>query len=256
MVAVAAFACLFDRAGISLLFLVAAVIALREFLALTGSRSKYSRLLNGLCFSALAVQFLFAYVGWMRALWIFVPVYAAIVVPAAAVAAGGRRSSIVMAQWGLVASACLSFVPALLALEIKAYRGPNLLLVVFLVGIVQFSDVLQYVWGMLCGSHLVAPAISPSKTWEGLVGGVASATVLGAALYQYTPFTRSQAATMALVVSVAGVAGGLAFSAVKRAHGVKDWGQLIDGHGGVLDRLDSLVLAAPIFFFLTRWGWT
>jgi phosphatidate cytidylyltransferase len=98
----------------------------------------------------------------------------------------------------------------------------------------------------------VAPTISPNKTWEGLIGGVASAVAVGAALWWITPFNPWQAAAMAFAISVMGFAGGLVMSAIKRDHGVKDYGALIQGHGGVLDRVDSLLFAAPLFFHLTR----
>ena len=165
----------------------------------------------------------------------------------------GRGATI---QWGLVICVfCISHVPAILTLDIADYEGRNLLLIVFLMVVVQSSDVLQYVWGKLCGRRKVAPAISASKTWEGLIGGVASATALGAALYWLTPFTPLAAALMALAANIMGVLGGFAMSAIKRTRGIKDWGSLIAGHGGMLDRLDSMVLAAPVFFHLTRAGW-
>jgi phosphatidate cytidylyltransferase len=151
---------------------------------------------------------------------------------------------------------CISHVPALLTLDIPGYGGRNILLIVFLVLVVQSSDVLQYVWGKLFGKHRIAPDVSPSKTLEGLVGGVASATALGAALWWITPFTVWQAALMALAVNVMGFLGGLVMSAIKRDRGVKDWGHMIEGHGGMLDRLDSVVFAAPVFFHATRHWWT
>ena len=113
--------------------------------------------------------------------------------------------------------------------------------------VVQSSDVLQYVWGKLFGKHRIAPDVSPSKTLEGLVG---------AALWWITPFTVWQAALMALAVNVMGFLGGLVMSAIKRDRGVKDWGHMIEGHGGMLDRLDSVVFAVPAFFHATRHWWT
>ena len=93
-------------------------------------------------------------------------------------------------QWGLMICVfCISHVPALLTLDIPGYEGRNLLLIVFLVVVVQSSDVLQYVWGKLFGRRKVAPVVIAIEDWEGLVGGVASATALGAALCWITPFT-------------------------------------------------------------------
>jgi phosphatidate cytidylyltransferase len=130
------------------------------------------------------------------------------------------------------------------------------LLVAFLIIVVQGSDVLQYVFGKLFGKRKVAPLLSPSKTWEGLIGGVASATALGAALFWITPFTPLQAAALAFVICIMGFFGGLVMSGIKRDRGVKDWGRMISGHGGVLDRIDSIVFSAPIFFHLVRYWWT
>ncbi len=152
---------------------------------------------------------------------------------------------------------CISHVPALLTLDIPGYEGRNLLLIAFLVIVVQSSDVLQYVWGKLFGKHKIAPAISPSKTVEGLVGR--RAVGHGARRARCGGSRRStswQAALMALAINVMGFFGGLVMSAIKRDRGVKDWGDMIEGHGGMLDRLDSVVFAAPIFFHLTRYWWT
>jgi phosphatidate cytidylyltransferase len=147
-------------------------------------------------------------------------------------------------------------VPALLTLDIPGFGGRNLLLIVFLVLVVQSSDVLQYIWGKLFGRHTIAPDVSPSKTLEGLIGGVASATAIGAALWWITPFKPWQSALIALAINVMGFLGGLVMSAIKRDRGVKDWGDMIEGHGGMLDRLDSVVFAAPVFFHITRYWWT
>ena len=118
------------------------------------------------------------------------------------------------------------------------------------------SDVLQYVWGKLFGKRKVAPELSPSKTVEGFVGGVASASLLGAAMWWITPFEVWQAGAMALAIAFMGFLGGLVMSAIKRDRGVKDWGAMIEGHGGMLDRLDSVCFAAPIFFHLTHYYFT
>jgi phosphatidate cytidylyltransferase len=112
---------------------------------------------------------------------------------------------------------------------------------------------MQYVFGKLFGRHKVAPRVSPSKTWEGLIGGGLSATAVGAGLFWITPFNPWQAALMALAIVLAGFFGGLVLSAVKRSLGAKDWGTMIEGHGGALDRMDSVSFAAPVFFHLTNY---
>lgn len=150
---------------------------------------------------------------------------------------------------------CIAFIPALLLLTIPGYSGRNVFLIVFLILVAQASDVLQYVWGKLTGKHLIAPAISPAKTVEGFIGGVASATVIGTGLWWITPFSPWQACGVSLLITLTGFTGGLLLSAQKRARGIKDWGALIQGHGGVLDRLDSLWLSAPLYYAILKCYW-
>jgi len=82
-----------------------------------------------------------------------------------------------------------------------------------------------------------------------------SATLIGAGLSWMTPFTPLQAALLSLIIVLMGFFGGLVMSAIKRDRGVKDWSDLIAGHGGFIDRLDSVVFSAPIFFHAVRYGW-
>jgi phosphatidate cytidylyltransferase len=158
--------------------------------------------------------------------------------------------AILLRSWGLILCVyCISYVPALLMLE----TNRNVLLIAFLIIIVQSSDVLQYVFGKLLGRHKIAPHLSPGKTIEGFIGGIAGATILGASLWWITPFDRAHSAAMALTIALTGFLGGLTLSAIKRRRGIKDWGQLIEGHGGLLDRLDSICFSAPVFFHLMRY---
>jgi len=259
MVLVIGVAFVFGDVGVTVLFAFISCVALHEFTSPTtrgGDRAALAA-----CFLvALPVHYGLVYFGCYDIYSIFVPLFAFLGLPVIIVATGnGGRfvERVATLQGGLVLCVfCISHVPALLALDIAGYDGRNLLLIVFLIVVAQSSDVLQYCWGMLFGKHRLAPALSPSKTWEGLIGGVASATVLGAALFWITPFTPWQAAVMALVINTMGFCGGLVMSAIKRDRGVKDWGQMIAGHGGMLDRIDSVAFAAPVFFHLTRFGWT
>jgi phosphatidate cytidylyltransferase len=109
------------------------------------------------------------------------------------------------------------------------------------------------VWGKLIGRHAIAPSVSPSKTVEGFIGGAASAVAVGTSLWWVTPFSPAQAAGMSAAIAMMGFLGGLVMSAIKRDRGVKDFGTVIEGHGGILDRIDSICFAAPIFFHLTRY---
>jgi phosphatidate cytidylyltransferase len=138
--------------------------------------------------------------------------------------------------------------------QVSGYSGAALL--VFFVLIVQLSDALQYIWAQIPSKHVIVPTINSTKTWEGLLGGTASVSLIGAVLWWATPFQGRwwwMAAVMSLVISLMGFAGSLTLSAIKRDRGVKDYGTLVEGHGGVLDRIDSLCFAAPVFFHLTRW---
>jgi phosphatidate cytidylyltransferase len=196
-------------------------------------------------------------VDWYGLYSIFIPVYAFLFMPIiAALRADTTRfmARVAVAQWALMLAVfCLSHVPALITLDVPGYESRGLLLIAFLVLVVQSSDVLQYVFGKLYGKRTIAPQLSPSKTWEGFLGGVGSATLIGAALWWITPFSPLEAGLMALIICLMGFLGGLVMSAIKRDRGVKDWGHLIEGHGGMLDRLDSVIFAAPIFFHLTRY---
>lgn len=260
MVALLAIAFLAGRAGVVLLFAFASFAALREFFTLTTRRTADHWAIAIAFFVVLPAQYYLVWIDWYGLYSIFIPVYAFLLLPVVAVLQGDTRNVFVRiseTQWALMICVyCASYVPALLYLRIEGYEGRNVLLIAFLIVVVQLSDVLQYTWGKIMGRRAVAPALSPSKTWEGLVGGVASATLIGAGLWWITPFSPWQAALMALVITLCGFFGGLVMSAIKRDRGVKDWGHLIAGHGGFIDRLDSVVFSAPIFFHLTRYFWS
>ena len=233
---------------------------MREFLTLTRTRRGDHPALAAAFFVVLPLQYYLISIEWYGLYSILIPVYVFLLLPIVVALRGDTANfmrRIAEVQWGLMISVyCVSHVPALTTLPIPGFADRSLLLIAFLILVVQSSDVLQYVWGKLLGRHQIAPSLSPSKTVEGFAGGVASATLLGAALWWITPFSPWQAAIMALVINLMGFCGGLVMSAIKRDRGVKDWGQMIEGHGGMLDRLDSVIFAAPIFFHLTRYWWT
>jgi phosphatidate cytidylyltransferase len=211
-------------------------------------------------FVVLPVHYYFIWSGKLELYSIFIPVYAFLLMPIIASIRGDTGSFLVRiaeVQWALMICVyCASHVPALLDLKIEGYEGRNILLIAFLVVVVQSSDVLQYVWGKLLGRTKIAPELSPSKTVEGFVGGALSATLLGASLSWMTPFGPLNAALLSLVIVLMGFYGGLVMSAIKRDRGVKDWGHMIAGHGGFIDRLDSVVFSAPVFFHIVRFGWS
>ena len=242
--------------GSILLFTLVSFLALREFVTLAPTGPADHRALFWCFFIATPLQYFMIWSGWYGMFSILIPVYISIFVTVRTVLAGDTERFLertATTQWGLMVCVYfVSYVPALLMLTIPGYEHQNAALIFFLVLVVQLSDVLQYIWGKSLGRRPVAPAISPNKTWEGLIGGVLSATAIGAGLWWATPFGPAEAAALAFVVTVMGFAGGLIMSAIKRDRGVKDYGALISGHGGVLDRIDSLCFAAPVFFHMTR----
>ena len=260
MVAAISIAFLFGKGGVILLFAFVSFAALREYVTLTHTRRGDHWILLGMFLVIIPVQYYLLWIDWYGLFAIFVPVYCFLAMPALTAISGDTArflERVSEQQWGIMLSVyCISHVPALLTLPVPGFEGKGLLLIAFLIATVQGSDVLQYVFGKLFGRHKVAPKISPSKTWEGLIGGIISASLLGAALSWLTPFTPLQSGLMAGLACIMGFFGGLVASAIKRDRGVKDWGHMIEGHGGMLDRADSLVFAAPVFFHIVRYFWT
>jgi phosphatidate cytidylyltransferase len=240
-----------------MLFALLSVAALREFMTVTPTRKADYGALFLSFFVVLPIQYGLIWANWYGLFATLVPVYAFFVLPVAAATSADTHNFLARAsetQWGLMVCVfCISHVPALLMLDIPAYAGRTALLIVFLLVVAASSDVLQYIFGKLFGRHKIAPSLSPTKTVEGLIGGVGVSSALGVALWRITPFNPWQAAGMALLITITGFLGGLVMSAIKRDRGVKDWGHSIAGHGGVLDRLDSIAFSAPVFFHLTRY---
>jgi phosphatidate cytidylyltransferase len=257
MVAIFAIAFWFGKIVTLVLFALTSFYCLREFITLTPTRASDHRPVAAAFYLFLPLQYYLIGISWQSVFSIAIPVYAFLLLPVLSVVKGDtvdflQRTSKI--QWGLMLTVyCVSHAPALLLLNIPNFAGGNVLLLFFLLTVVQISDVLQYVFGKLLGRHKVAPNVSPSKTWEGLIGGGLAATAIGASLWWITPFTPVQAAVIAFIIVIAGFCGGLVLSAVKRSLGAKDWGAMIEGHGGALDRMDSVSFAAPIFFHLTNY---
>ena len=270
MVAVLVGSLALGETAVVLLFLALSLLALREFANLLPPGERDRRVLSWIMVVLAPLHFWFVWEHWYGMFAIFIPVYAFLFLPVL-LALSGRTESFLhraaLSQWGLMVCVyALSYLPAVLQLPVAIHEGRAAAdgsavgsggveagaLLLFLAVVVQGSDVLQYLWGKTVGRHRIAPTVSPNKTWEGFVGGVLSATALGAALWWLTPFTPWQAGVLALVSCLLGFVGGLVMSSLKRDRGIKDFGALIPGHGGILDRMDSLIFAAPVFFHLTR----
>ena len=243
--------------GSVVLFALTSFFALREFVTLSPTSVSDHETLTWVFFVVVPLQYLLVGLGEYGMMVLLIPVYAFLFVPMRSVLAGNaddflaRTASI---QWGLMICVyCISYAPALLMLPVPGEEGGGIKLLMYLIIVVQLSDVFQYVVGKTLGRRKLAPTVSPNKTWEGMIGGVLAASAVGTGLWWMTPFTPWQAALVSVLITLAGVAGGLCMSAIKRDRGVKDFGASIPGHGGVLDRIDSVCFAAPLFFHVTRY---
>jgi phosphatidate cytidylyltransferase len=242
--------------GSIVLFTLISFLALREFITLTPTNQGDHRALFWAFFIITPLHYFLIWLNWYGLFSILIPVYAALIMPIRNAATGETKDFLARtAKVQLALMICVYFVshaPALLTLNIPGYEGQNAKLLLFLVIVVQMSDVLQYVWGKLTGKHKIVPKLSPNKTVEGFVGGVASASLLGGALCWITPFNFWQATALAFIICLMGFFGGLVMSGIKRDRNIKDFGTLIEGHGGMLDRIDSICFSAPLFFHLVR----
>ena len=150
------------------------------------------------------------------------------------------------AVWTRLLAGVIVLVPAFLAMvELRAWGRGTLLGVL---GLVWVSDTAAYVVGSRFGRHKLAPAISPGKTWEGVVGALLASGVYASAWVasgSALPAPRGAFVALLLVVTVIGILGDLVESQLKRVAGVKDSGDLLPGHGGMLDRVDALLAVLP-----------
>jgi phosphatidate cytidylyltransferase len=232
---------------------------MKEYVTLLKTRPADHR---ALVLTFLAVPIQYVWIGldppWYGMFIVFIPVYMFLILPVRLVLSKettGFVASASQIQWGLMAFVFgLSHLAYLLTLPALGDAGASgRTLVLFLVFVVEMSDVLQYIWGKTLGRHKIIPKVSPNKTWEGFIGGIASAMLLSLGIRFLTPFSIRETLIVSLLITVAGFCGGAVMSAVKRDFGVKDFGSVIPGHGGMLDRVDSLCYAAPIFFHYVRY---
>jgi phosphatidate cytidylyltransferase len=239
--------------------------ALREFITVTPTRPGDHRTLFWVFFLATPLQFWLVGMGYYEWYSILIPVYAFLLIPTRIAMTGDYKRFLertAKIQCGLLICVyCLSYAPAVLTLRSAAQgAGGGTRLLFFFILISQLSDALQYVWSQLPNKHVIVPAINTTRTWEGLLGGTASVMLIGALLWWATPFSgdsswvsAARSAVLSAVISLMGFAGSITMSAIKRDRGVKDYGTLIEGHGGVLDHIDSVCFAAPVFFHFARW---
>ena len=258
MVSVFTMAMVLSRTVSLVFFALVSFLALKEYLSLIPTRRADHRVLFW-AYLAIPIQYYWVYDAWYGMFIIFIPVYMFLVLPLRMVTVGETRDFLRAAgtlHWGLMTTVfSISHLAFLLVLRSDAGApegGEGLVL--FLVFLTQANDVAQYVWGKSLGKHKITPKVSPNKTWEGFGGGVVTTTLLAAALAPVlTPLSWPMALAAGALISVSGFFGDLTISALKRDLGVKDSGGLIPGHGGILDRIDSLTYAAPLFFHFVRY---
>ncbi len=236
-----------------ILFALISFLALKEYLAMITTRRADRRVVFW-AFVAIPLQFYWVAIGWYGMFIIFIPVYLSLLIPARMAMIGETQGFLKAAgtlHWGLMMTVfSVSHAAYLLALpDNPAAPAGGAGLLFYLVFLSQFNDVAQYTWGKLFGKHPVVPKVSPKKTVEGLLGGVLTTTLIGWLIAPYlTPLSGWWALLAGLIIGLSGFFGDVVISAVKRDIGVKDSGNLIPGHGGIMDRIDSLTFTAPLFF--------
>lgn len=247
--------------GTLVFFALTSFLALKEYFSLIQTRMEDHRALLW-AYLAVPIQYFWIYAHWEPLFFIFIPVYLFLFLPFRLVLVGqpkGMVASCAKIQWGLMAFVfCFSHVAWLMTLPEQGHLHGGRAFVLYLVFLTEMNDVAQYTWGKLLGKKLfgdnpIAPTISPKKTWEGFIGGVFTTTLLAFLLRCVPGFEAWVAVGAGLVICLSGFFGDLVISAVKRDVGVKDSSHLIPGHGGVLDRVDSLVYTAPLFFHYTAY---
>lgn len=245
-------ALIWGRVPTIVLFAFISFLALKEFLSIVPTRLVDRRAVFW-AYVAIPLQYYFVSIAWYGVFIIFVPVYVFLFIPARLVLIGDTqgfiRSSAILHWATMLTVFCLSHIAYLTNLPIVNAHGGWIGLVLFVLFVTQFNDVCQYLWGKTLGRHKIIPKVSPNKTWEGFLGGLFTLSALAAFLGPLlTPLSLLESAGAGIIISCAGFMGDVVMSAVKRDLQIKDSGSLIPGHGGVLDRLDSLVFSAPLFF--------
>ena len=244
----------------TVLFALVSFLTLREFITLSPTRRGDHRSLVLAFFVVLPLQFIIVGSRSFDLFTVFIPVYVFLALPvvsALAIVHEGFLDRCAKLQWGIMGCVYgMSHVPALLLLDFPQYEGKGAFLVFFLVLVVQTCMVVQHLVGRRLPHRPVAPQVSQSFQWASWLAGVGVGGVLGGLLSFITPFKPGQALGMALLACVAGSLGHLVMKALKRDRGITNWGmqgQSVTGAGGLLDRVDALCFAAPVFFHSVRW---
>ena len=244
----------------TVLFAIVGFFALREFITLSPTRRGDHRSLVLAFFVVLPLQFTIVGSRMFDLFTVFIPVYVFLALPVVSALANDPERFLernAKLQWGIMVCVYgMSHVPALLLLDFPGYREKGAFLVFFLVFVVQTCMLVQHLLGRRFPHKPVAPQVSQSFQWVSWLAGVATGGLAGGLLSFITPFKPGQALGMALLACFAGSLGHLVMKALKRDRGVTSWGMQgmsVTGAGGLLDRVDALCFAAPVFFHSTRW---
>lgn len=235
-----------------ILLAVMSFLALKEFFSIVPLRQVDRRVVFWV-YLTIPIQYYWISSGWYTMSLIFIPVYVFLFIPIRMVVIGETKGFIRSAgvlQWGAMLTVfCISHVAMLAALNVVNPEAGSMGLVLFVLFLTQFNDVMQYVWGKQFGRRKITPKVSPNKTWEGFLGGLLSTTLLAILLgWLLTPMNVGASLIAGIIIATAGFFGDVVISSVKRDLAIKDSSQLIPGHGGILDRIDSLTFSAPLFF--------
>ncbi len=253
IITIFAIAVVLNRTGAIIFLGFVSFMALKEYFSLVPTRRADHRVLFW-AYLAIPVQFYWVYDYWYGMFIIFIPVWVFLFLPVRMMLVGATEGFLRAAgtlHWGLMITVFnLSHAAYLLSLpRIDNPETGSVGLLLFLVILTEFNDVAQYVWGKAVGRRKIVPSVSPGKTWAGFWGGVATTTAVAFFLAPYlTPLDGWHRAVAGAIIAVAGFAGDVTISAIKRDIGVKDASTFIPGHGGILDRIDSLTFSAPVFF--------
>lgn len=229
-------------------------LMLKEFCSIISLRQADRRILFW-AYLSIPIQYYFVYIGWYGMFVIFIPVYVFLFLPIRMVLIGqvkGFINSSGVIHWAVMLTVfSISHIAYLLSLPNINPNAGNIGLVLCLLLLTQTNDVFQYIWGKMLGKHKILPKISPSKTWEGFIGGLCTISLIAACIVPFlTTLSMQQGLIFGFVIGVAGFFGDVVISSVKRDLQIKDSGSLIPGHGGILDRMDSLIYTAPLFFHM------
>ena len=258
MVAIFAVAIAIRRDVAIAFFAFLSFLALKEYLSLIPTRRADRRVLFWV-YLAVPLQYWWIGQAWYHMFLVFIPVWCFLFVPMRMVLQGETKDflrAVGTLHWGLMTMVfALSHLAYLLVLpDGSAVQAHGAALLLFVVLLTELNDVLQYVWGRTLGRRKVIETVSPKKTVAGLLGGALSTTLVAYLLAPVlTPLTPNHAVAVGLMIGFGGFVGDVTISALKRDLGIKDTGSIIPGHGGILDRIDSLLFTAPLYFHFLKY---